>query len=78
VSRKANYWIRSNIVTCSPTTLAEFNVFRKASAAIFKSFADLSKPPGILKYLGTQQVVLDLESIRSALGYEKINFLGAS
>jgi hypothetical protein len=45
---------------------------------VFDSFADLSTPSGILRYLGTNQVVQDLESIRIALGYKKINFLGAS
>lgn len=39
---------------------------------------DLSTPPGIIEHVGTTENVQDYESIRQALGYEKINFLGAS
>lgn len=38
----------------------------------------MSSPPGIIQYLGTREVVQDYEMVRKALGYEKINFLGAS
>ncbi|KAK3071027.1 hypothetical protein LTR53_009423 [Teratosphaeriaceae sp. CCFEE 6253] len=45
---------------------------------MWQSWANLSSPPGILDHMGTREVVQDYDSIRSALGYDKIHFLGAS
>jgi len=43
-----------------------------------QSWQDLSKPPGILGFVSTREVVEDYETIRKALGYEQIHFLGLS
>jgi pimeloyl-ACP methyl ester carboxylesterase len=61
-----------------PTNLDEFNAYKSASKAMIDSFAELSKPAGMFKFIGTNEVVQDYESIRKALGYKKINFLGLS
>ena len=45
---------------------------------MFTSWEDSSSPPGIIQFVGTREVVQDYESIRAALGYDKINFLGCS
>ena len=42
------------------------------------SWIEMSSPPGIIQHVGTREVVQDYEMVRKALGYEKINFLGAS
>jgi hypothetical protein len=45
---------------------------------MIESFVNLSSPTGIVQFTGTREVVQDYESIRKALGYDKISFLGAS
>jgi hypothetical protein len=62
----------------SPTNQSEFDTFRAASATMIESFVNLSSPTGIVQFTGTREVVQDYESIRKALGYDKISFLGAS
>jgi pimeloyl-ACP methyl ester carboxylesterase len=62
----------------SPTTPSEYEVFQNASAAVVQSWIDLSSPPGIVAHVSTKEVVQDYEMVRKALGYCKINFLGAS
>lgn len=61
-----------------PTNQKEYSAFRAASKAMLESFEKWSSPPGIIKFTGTDEVVQDYESIRKALGYKKINFLGLS
>ena len=51
---------------------------KKASSTVIQSWIDNSSPPGIIEHVGTREVVQDYESIRRALGYDKINFLGDS
>jgi hypothetical protein len=63
---------------CSPTNQAEYDAVKNGSAAVIQSWIDNSSPPGIIEHLGTSEVVQDYEIVRRALGYEKINFLGAS
>ncbi|RDL37041.1 Uncharacterized protein BP5553_04474 [Venustampulla echinocandica] len=61
-----------------PTNQTAFNVVKKASSKVIQSWIDSSSPPGIIEHVGTREVVQDYESIRLALGYAKIDFLGAS
>lgn len=62
----------------SPTTQEEYDSFQNASAAVVQSWVDSSSPPGIIAHVGTRETVQDYEMVRRALGYDKINFLGAS
>lgn len=62
----------------SPTTQSEWETFKNASAAGIQSWIDSSSPPGVIGHVGTKEVVQDYERVREALGYEKINSLGAS
>lgn len=43
-----------------------------------QSCIDLSSPPGIVGHVGAQDIVEDFESIRLALGYDKVSLLGTS
>lgn len=61
-----------------PTSQSQHDLVRAASKVVIQSWIDNSSPPGIIQHLGTREVVQDYESIRKALGYNKINFVGAS
>ncbi|RFU28898.1 hypothetical protein B7463_g7452, partial [Scytalidium lignicola] len=61
-----------------PTTQSEFDTIKNVSATAIQSWIVNSSPPGIIQHVGTKEVVRDYEQVRKALGYEKINFLGAS
>ncbi|KAE8449055.1 hypothetical protein EG329_008643 [Mollisiaceae sp. DMI_Dod_QoI] len=61
-----------------PTTQSEFDAIKNVSATAIQSWVDNSSPPGIILHVGTKEVVQDYEQVRRALGYEKINFVGAS
>lgn len=71
---------RSNqpLTSPSPTNAAEYHTFEANAARMFRSWEQLSSPPGIIKHVGTAEVVQDFESIRNALGYETIHFLADS
>ena len=62
----------------SPTNQTAYDTLQATAAKATKSWIDMSSPPGIIQYVGTREVVQDYEIVRKALGYEKINFLGAS
>jgi hypothetical protein len=62
----------------SPTNQSAFDAVKAASATMIQSFNASSSPPGFVQFTGTNEVVQDYETIRKALGYEKINFLGLS
>ncbi|KAF4628966.1 hypothetical protein G7Y89_g9180 [Cudoniella acicularis] len=61
-----------------PTTQNDFDTIKNASATAIQSWIDNSSPPGIIQYVGTKEVVQDYEQVRKSLGYQKVNFLGAS
>ena len=63
---------------CSPSTQGEFDSLKNTSAKVVQSWIDNSSPPGIIAHVGTKETVQDLEAIRVALGYDKINFVGSS
>jgi hypothetical protein len=37
-----------------------------------------STPVGILEHVGTKEVIQDWDTMRAALGYEKVSFAGVS
>jgi pimeloyl-ACP methyl ester carboxylesterase len=45
---------------------------------MIQSFIASSTPPGIIQYVGSRESAQDFESIREALGYDKIHFIGCS
>jgi hypothetical protein len=44
----------------------------------YASCANNSTPAGIMAHIGTVEVIQDYDSVRAALGYEKISFAGVS
>ena len=66
------------LISESPTSQSEFDDFRNASAAVAASWQDLSQPDGVIQFISTKEFVQDWETIREALGYEKINIIGGS
>ncbi|KAK3070243.1 hypothetical protein LTR53_010784 [Teratosphaeriaceae sp. CCFEE 6253] len=61
-----------------PANRWDFDAYLAAATTMWQSWANLSSPAGILDHMGTPEVVQDYDSIRSALGHDKIHFLGAS
>ncbi|KAF7362815.1 hypothetical protein MVEN_00631300 [Mycena venus] len=68
----------NNVSFAFPSTQAEFDQYQAA----MKNFVDAairdSTPPGIMQHVGTKEVIQDWDSMRAALGYEKVNFAGVS
>lgn len=62
----------------SPTNETQYSALKALSSQAIDSFVQSTHPPTLVQYAGTTQVVEDYESIRKALGYEKIHFLGVS
>lgn len=62
----------------SPRTQEDFDALQAGVKSFAQSCIDLTSPPGIVAHVGTQDAVDDWESIRLALGYDKVNLLGIS
>ncbi|KAK5186997.1 hypothetical protein LTR44_001004 [Exophiala sp. CCFEE 6388] len=61
-----------------PTNQSGFDTFHEVSKHVFQSFVNSSTPPGIIQHVGTRESVQDFESLRVAVGYDEIHFLGCS
>lgn len=70
--------LKLNSGAFSPTNQTAYDSIKAASQTVIQSWIDSSSPPGIIEHVGTREVVQDYEIVRKALGYVKINFLGAS
>ncbi|KAJ7635348.1 hypothetical protein FB45DRAFT_911320 [Roridomyces roridus] len=68
----------NNITFAFPSTEAEFDQYHAAMSKLFSSCGKNSTPKGIMNHTGTFEVVQDWDSIRAALGYEKVHFAGVS
>ncbi|KAJ7635317.1 hypothetical protein FB45DRAFT_911269 [Roridomyces roridus] len=68
----------NNITFAFPSTKAEFDQYHAAMSKLFSSCGKNSTPKGIMNHTGTFEVVQDWDSIRAALGYEKVHFAGVS
>ncbi|KAJ7635312.1 hypothetical protein FB45DRAFT_865844 [Roridomyces roridus] len=68
----------NNITFAFPSTEAEFDQYHAAMSKLFVSCGENSTPKGIMNHTGTVEVVQDWDSIRAALGYEKVHFAGVS
>lgn len=66
------------LLLVSPRTQDDFDALQAAVKSFGQSCIDLTSPPGIVAHVGTQDAVEDWESIRLALGYDKISLLGIS
>lgn len=61
-----------------PSTEEEFASYQALAARYAQSCMDMSTPPGILAHVGTADTIQDWNSVREALGYDTLNFLGVS
>ncbi|KAK5686207.1 hypothetical protein LTS10_002323 [Elasticomyces elasticus] len=61
-----------------PSDRSAFDAYLSAASTMWQSWLNMSTPAGILNHVGTREVVQDYDLIRGALGYKRINFLGAS
>ncbi|KAJ6493454.1 hypothetical protein C8R45DRAFT_1212786 [Mycena sanguinolenta] len=61
----------------SPSTQAEFDQYTAAMKNFYEAAIRDSTLPGIMQYVGTT-VIQDWDSMRAALGYEKVSFAGIS
>jgi hypothetical protein len=62
----------------SPTSQDEFDQYQAAMTNFLSAAIKDSTPAGIMNHLGTIEVIQDWDSVRAALGYEKVNFAGVS
>ncbi|KDQ19583.1 hypothetical protein BOTBODRAFT_443477 [Botryobasidium botryosum FD-172 SS1] len=61
-----------------PTNEAEFEAYQAPVRAYAQSCIDQSTPKGIVAHIGTAETVQDWDSLREALCYDKMHFLGIS
>ncbi|KAJ7798985.1 hypothetical protein B0H14DRAFT_3886271 [Mycena olivaceomarginata] len=68
----------NNISFAFPTSQAEFDQYQAAMTSFLDAAARDSTPVGILEHVGTNEVIQDWDTMRAALGYEKVSFAGVS
>ncbi|KAF7304930.1 hypothetical protein MKEN_01207300 [Mycena kentingensis (nom. inval.)] len=61
-----------------PSSESEYKAYVSAMKQFQQSCIDNSTPAGIVKHVGTKEVIQDWDVVRAALGYEKIHFMGVS
>jgi hypothetical protein len=57
---------------------AEYEAFGNNITAYVNDCTDRTSPKDFLDHVGSDNIARDYESVRMALGYEKINYLGYS
>ncbi|KAJ7263633.1 hypothetical protein B0H12DRAFT_1012205 [Mycena haematopus] len=68
----------NNISFAFPSSQAEFDQYQAAMTNFYTAAIRDSTPPGIMQHVGTTEVIQDWDSMRAALGYEKVSFAGVS
>ncbi|KAJ6540359.1 hypothetical protein B0H19DRAFT_959657 [Mycena capillaripes] len=68
----------NNVSFAFPTSQIEFDQYQAAMTNFISAAIKDSTPPGIMQHVGTIEYIQDLDSLRAALGYEKLNFAGVS
>jgi hypothetical protein len=66
------------MIAYSPTSQSEFDQYQAAMTNFLDAAAKDSTPAGILRHVGTKEVIQDWDTVRAALGYEKVSFAGVS
>lgn len=69
-----DFYISSSL----PSTEAEFTAYQKMAGTFAQSCIDKSTPKGIVAHMSTADTAQDWDSLRAALGYDKMNLLGYS
>ncbi|KAF8198739.1 hypothetical protein K438DRAFT_1583844, partial [Mycena galopus ATCC 62051] len=74
--------ITSGVLTlsdfCSPSTQDEFDQYQAAMTNFYNAATRDTTPPGIMEHLGAVELIQDWDSVRAALGYDKVSFGGVS
>ncbi|KAJ6473302.1 Alpha/Beta hydrolase protein [Mycena vulgaris] len=68
----------NNVSFAFPTSQDEYDQYQAAMTNFFASCVNDSTPAGIMEHIGTIEVIQDWDSVRAALGYEKVSFVGVS
>ncbi|KAJ7513156.1 Alpha/Beta hydrolase protein [Mycena galericulata] len=61
-----------------PSSQDEYDQYQAAMSNFYSACTNNTTPAGIMQHIGTVEVIQDWDSVRAALGYEKINFAGVS
>lgn len=62
----------------SPSTAEELASYQALATKYAQSCVELSTPAGILAHMATADTIQDWNSLRDALGYDTMDFLGVS
>ncbi|KAF7342619.1 hypothetical protein MSAN_02018700 [Mycena sanguinolenta] len=68
----------SNVSFPFPSTQDEFDQYQAAMTNFYNAAIKDTTPPGVIQFVGTTQVIQDWDSMRAALGYEKVSYAGVS
>ncbi|KAJ7167096.1 Alpha/Beta hydrolase protein [Mycena filopes] len=61
-----------------PSSEDEYDQYQAAMTNFLASCTNNTAPAGIMAHLGTVELIQDWDSVRGALGYDKVNFAGVS
>ncbi|KAJ7708607.1 hypothetical protein B0H16DRAFT_656201, partial [Mycena metata] len=61
-----------------PSSQTEYDQYQAAMTNFFAACTKNTTPVGVMKHIGTIELVQDWDSLRAALGYDKVNFAGVS
>lgn len=62
----------------SPSTAEDFASYQALATQYAQSCIELSTPTGILAHMATADTIQDWNSVRDALGYDTMDYLGVS
>ncbi|KAJ6493455.1 hypothetical protein C8R45DRAFT_1095947 [Mycena sanguinolenta] len=68
----------NNVSFPFPSTQDEFDQYTAAMENFYDAAVKDTTPPGIMQHLSTADVIQDWDTIRAALGYEKVNMAAVS
>ncbi|KAJ7017861.1 hypothetical protein C8F04DRAFT_1405477 [Mycena alexandri] len=61
-----------------PSSQGEYDAYQAAMTNFYAACTNNTTPVGIMKHIGTIELIQDWDSLRTALGYEKVSFSGVS
>ncbi|KAJ7708636.1 hypothetical protein B0H16DRAFT_1703975 [Mycena metata] len=68
----------NNIPFSFPSWQGEYDQYQAAMTNFYAACTNNTTPVGIMKHVGTVELIQDWDSLRAALGYEKVSFAGVS
>ncbi|KAJ6528782.1 Alpha/Beta hydrolase protein [Mycena vulgaris] len=68
----------NNVSFAFPTSQDEYDQYQAAMTNFYAACTNDTTPAGIMAHIGTVEVIQDWDSVRAALGYEKVSFAGVS